>query len=107
MLGGIRHFVWDTGVGMGPGTRDVIAWATLAGSLALTVIVWAIAWAVRWREPAVSGKRRAMTTTPSMRTPLSRVRYLGAAHSGTGHFWRQRLTALPTCRSPSVSSSLS
>ena len=31
---------------------------------------------------------------PSMRTPLSRVRYLGASHSGTGDFWRQRLTAV-------------
>ncbi|MGA8653244.1 MAG: succinate dehydrogenase, hydrophobic membrane anchor protein [Xanthobacteraceae bacterium] len=29
-----------------------------------------------------------------IRTPLSRVRGLGAAHSGTGHFWRQRLTAV-------------
>ena len=27
-----------------------------------------------------------------MATPLSRVRYLGSAHSGTEHFWRQRLT---------------
>jgi succinate dehydrogenase / fumarate reductase, membrane anchor subunit len=32
--------------------------------------------------------------SPSMRTPLSRVRYLGASHSGTGDFWRQRLTAV-------------
>ena len=30
----------------------------------------------------------------SMRTPLSRVRSLGASHSGTGDFWRQRLTAV-------------
>ena len=29
----------------------------------------------------------------TMRTPLSRVRYLGASHSGTSDFWRQRLTA--------------
>jgi succinate dehydrogenase / fumarate reductase membrane anchor subunit len=29
-----------------------------------------------------------------MRTPLGRVRYLGASHSGTGEFWRQRLTAV-------------
>jgi succinate dehydrogenase / fumarate reductase membrane anchor subunit len=29
-----------------------------------------------------------------MRTPLSRVRGLGAARSGTEHFWRQRLTAV-------------
>jgi succinate dehydrogenase / fumarate reductase membrane anchor subunit len=35
-----------------------------------------------------------MTTTPSVRTPLARVRGLGAARSGTAHFWRQRLTGL-------------
>jgi succinate dehydrogenase / fumarate reductase membrane anchor subunit len=29
-----------------------------------------------------------------MRTPLGRVRNLGAAHSGTGDFWRQRVTAV-------------
>ena len=31
---------------------------------------------------------------PSMRTPLGKVRALGASHSGTGDFWRQRLTAV-------------
>ena len=30
----------------------------------------------------------------SMRTPLSRVRNLGASHSGTSDFWRQRVTAV-------------
>lgn len=30
----------------------------------------------------------------SIRTPLGRVRGLGSAKSGTGHFWHQRLTAL-------------
>ena len=30
----------------------------------------------------------------SMRTPLARVRALGASHSGTSDFWRQRLTAI-------------
>ena len=30
----------------------------------------------------------------SIRTPLGRVRGLGASHSGTGDFWRQRLTAV-------------
>jgi succinate dehydrogenase / fumarate reductase membrane anchor subunit len=29
-----------------------------------------------------------------MRTPLARVRSLGASHSGTGDFWRQRVTAV-------------
>jgi succinate dehydrogenase / fumarate reductase membrane anchor subunit len=35
-----------------------------------------------------------------MRTPMRRVRGLGAAHSGTGHFWHQRVTAvagIPLC----------
>lgn len=31
---------------------------------------------------------------PSMRTPLARVRFLGSAHSGTEHFWKQRVTAV-------------
>jgi len=31
---------------------------------------------------------------PRMRTPLARVRGLGSARSGTGHFWHQRLTAV-------------
>ena len=35
-----------------------------------------------------------MTESPSMRTPLARVRNLGASHSGTSDFWRQRLTAV-------------
>ena len=30
----------------------------------------------------------------SFETPLKRVRGLGAAHSGTEHFWRQRMTAI-------------
>jgi succinate dehydrogenase / fumarate reductase membrane anchor subunit len=30
----------------------------------------------------------------SLRTPLGRVRGLGSAREGTGHFWRQRLTAV-------------
>ena len=34
------------------------------------------------------------SSAKSMRTPLGRVRYLGAAHSGTTDFWRQRLTAV-------------
>lgn len=33
-------------------------------------------------------------TSGSMRTPLARVRNLGAAHSGTKDFWRQRVTAI-------------
>lgn len=43
MLGGIRHFIWDLGYGLGPGERDTIAKATLVGSVVLTILVWAIA----------------------------------------------------------------
>jgi succinate dehydrogenase / fumarate reductase membrane anchor subunit len=35
-----------------------------------------------------------MSAKGAFRTPLSRVRYLGSAHSGTMHFWRQRLTSV-------------
>ena len=33
-------------------------------------------------------------STKSMRTPLGRVRNLGASHSGTSDFWRQRMTGV-------------
>jgi len=36
----------------------------------------------------------ATSGASSMRTPLARVRNLGASHSGTTDFWRQRLTAV-------------
>lgn len=29
----------------------------------------------------------------SSRTPLGRVKGMGSSHSGTGHFWRERITA--------------
>jgi succinate dehydrogenase / fumarate reductase membrane anchor subunit len=32
--------------------------------------------------------------SPDYRTPLARARRLGAAKSGTGHFWWQRVTAV-------------
>jgi succinate dehydrogenase / fumarate reductase, membrane anchor subunit len=35
-----------------------------------------------------------MNGAGNFRTPLSRVRGLGPAKTGTGHFWHQRLTAL-------------
>jgi succinate dehydrogenase / fumarate reductase membrane anchor subunit len=35
-----------------------------------------------------------MSERAHIRTPLARVRGHGAAKSGTGHFWRQRVTAV-------------
>ncbi len=40
MLGGLRHLVWDTGTAMDKQTATKLAWATLAGSVTLTVLVW-------------------------------------------------------------------
>ena len=42
MLGGIRHFVWDTGAGMEKHDASKLGWATLVGSVLLTAAVWAV-----------------------------------------------------------------
>lgn len=42
MLGGIRHFVWDTAAMMEPGQRETMAWATIVGSVVLTLLIWTI-----------------------------------------------------------------
>ena len=42
MLGGIRHFIWDSGRGFGPQEREWLAHATLAGSIMLTIITWIV-----------------------------------------------------------------
>ncbi len=47
LIGGIRHFIWDSGYGMDAPLRDQLAWATLIGGFALTIVVWAIGYAVR------------------------------------------------------------
>jgi len=40
MLGGLRHFVWDTGHGYDLKTVDRLSWGTLFASLALTALIW-------------------------------------------------------------------
>lgn len=42
MLGGIRHFIWDTGHGLDKPMRDQLATATLVGSVVITVLLWII-----------------------------------------------------------------
>jgi succinate dehydrogenase / fumarate reductase, cytochrome b subunit len=44
MLGGIRHFVWDTGRGFGVEEREWLAKGTLVGSIALTLLIWLVGW---------------------------------------------------------------
>ena len=47
MLGGLRHLVWDTGTAMDKQTATKLAWATLAGSVTLTVLVWVAGYMAR------------------------------------------------------------
>jgi succinate dehydrogenase / fumarate reductase, cytochrome b subunit len=47
MLGGIRHFIWDTGRGFGVNEREWLAKVSLAGSLVLTVVIWAVGLSLR------------------------------------------------------------
>lgn len=41
-LGGIRHFIWDTGRGFEISTVRLLSWLTIIGSLVLTVLLWAL-----------------------------------------------------------------
>ena len=47
MLGGIRHLVWDFGIGLDREARNALAWANVIGSAGLTVVLWAIGLWVR------------------------------------------------------------
>ncbi|ESY67041.1 succinate dehydrogenase, cytochrome b556 subunit [Mesorhizobium sp. B283B1A] len=47
MLGGVRHLVWDTGAGLEKHTASKIAWATLAGSILLTLLIWVAGYMAR------------------------------------------------------------
>lgn len=46
-LGGIRHLYWDTGRGFERKTSTRLAWATLAGSIILTLLVWIVGYSLR------------------------------------------------------------
>jgi succinate dehydrogenase / fumarate reductase cytochrome b subunit len=39
-LGGIRHFIWDFGMGYEHETIDFLSWGTAVASVVLTVLVW-------------------------------------------------------------------
>ncbi len=41
LLGGVRHLIWDAGVGLGKHTASQLGWATLIGSVVLTLALWA------------------------------------------------------------------
>ena len=47
MLGGLRHLIWDTGAALEKHTASRIAWANVAGSVVLTVLIWVAGYAAR------------------------------------------------------------
>ena len=47
MLGGIRHLVWDAGYGFERQVANRAAWASLVGSVSLTLIVWVVGYMLR------------------------------------------------------------
>jgi succinate dehydrogenase / fumarate reductase, cytochrome b subunit len=47
MLGGLRHFVWDTGYGFALNKVEWLARANLIGSFVLTILIWLIGYGVR------------------------------------------------------------
>jgi succinate dehydrogenase / fumarate reductase cytochrome b subunit len=42
MLGGVRHLIWDTLHGFEPAEREMLAMATIVGSVSLTLFLWVI-----------------------------------------------------------------
>jgi succinate dehydrogenase / fumarate reductase cytochrome b subunit len=47
MLGGVRHALWDAGVGLDHPLRDRLAQGTLVGGLVLAIVVWIVGYFVR------------------------------------------------------------
>jgi succinate dehydrogenase / fumarate reductase, cytochrome b subunit len=47
MLGGLRHFIWDTGRGFNLGTVNLLSWLTIVGSVVLTAAIWFVALRMR------------------------------------------------------------
>ena len=90
LLSGIRHFVWDLGYGFkAERARSADLGRADRRHFADGAAV----------DRGLRDRRRTMSAPnsqrpKSMRTPLGRVRNLGASHSGTSDFWRQRLTAV-------------
>src|SRR6476659_3395763 len=45
-LCGIRHLIWDMGRGFEPAERELLTLASLIGSIALTIVIWAVGYLV-------------------------------------------------------------
>jgi succinate dehydrogenase cytochrome b556 subunit len=78
-LGGVRHLIWDTGNGLDIESSDRMGWGMLIGSVVADL-----------PDPDrdLRGKDMAYVTD------RKRVTGLGAAKSGTHHFWTMTVTAV-------------
>jgi len=47
MLGGLRHFIWDTGRGFEIWQINLLSWLTIIGSISLTLATWFIGLTLR------------------------------------------------------------
>jgi succinate dehydrogenase / fumarate reductase, cytochrome b subunit len=47
MLGGLRHFVWDTGHAYALNKVEWLVRANIIGSIAITILIWVIGYGVR------------------------------------------------------------
>jgi len=47
MLGGLRHFLWDTGRGFQIWQVNLLSWLTIIGSISLTLATWFIGLTLR------------------------------------------------------------
>lgn len=47
MLGGLRHFIWDAGAGFDLPVANRMAWASIFGSVTLTILIWVIGYMAR------------------------------------------------------------
>ncbi|MEO8669330.1 MAG: succinate dehydrogenase, cytochrome b556 subunit [Bauldia sp.] len=47
MIGGLRHFIWDFGYGLGKPARDRLALANIVLSVAITIVLWIVGWGLR------------------------------------------------------------
>jgi len=47
MLGGVRHFIWDALYGLEPGEPELLGYATIVGSVVLTLVVWVLVYMLK------------------------------------------------------------
>jgi succinate dehydrogenase / fumarate reductase cytochrome b subunit len=50
ILNGIRHLMWDAGIGVDINTATKTGWVVIFGTMSLTILTWiqAILWGVLW-----------------------------------------------------------